>query len=133
MSNPPSPSDAPATPTGTRLTPARQAVLTHLRASAAALTQPELLAALPRLDKVTLYRTLDWLVAQGLVHRLVGDDRVGRFHAADADRGGDAHFQCQHCGRILCLAGPVPVPALPPGCTVAQVEVVVRGRCPDCS
>lgn len=127
------PSDASTTPRRARLTPARQAVLAHLQASAAALTQPELLAALPQLDRVTLYRALDWLVAQGLVHRLIGDDRVGRFHAADAGRGSDAHFQCQRCGRILCLAGPAPIPALPPGCTVTHVAVMVCGCCPDCS
>jgi G3E family GTPase len=75
----------------------RQAVLAHLQASAAALSHPELLAALPQLDKVTLYRTLDWLVSQGLVHRLVGDDRVGRFHAA-------ATWQRRRCA--------FPVPAL---------------------
>jgi len=110
----------------------RQAVLAHLQASTTALSHPELLAALPQLDKVTLYRTLDWLVSQGLVHRLVGEDRVGRFHAAATGSAADAHFQCLRCGRTLCLTAPVPAPELPPGLTVERVEVVVRGYCPDC-
>ncbi len=132
MPNPSPPSSSPP-PAGARLTPLRQAVLAHLQASTTALSHPELLAALPQLDKVTLYRTLDWLVAQGLVHRLVGEDRVGRFHAAGADSAADTHFQCLCCGRTLCLTAPVPVPELPPGFRVERVEVVVRGYCPNCA
>lgn len=128
-----SPPSASPPPAGARLTPHRQAVLAHLQAATGALSHSELLAALPQLDKVTLYRTLDWLVAQGLVHRLIGEDRVGRFHAAGAGSAADAHFQCLHCGRTLCLAAPVPVPALPPGFRVEQVEWVIRGRCADCA
>ena len=131
MPNPSPPSSSPP-PAGARLTPLRQAVLAHLQASTTALSHPELLAALPQLDKVTLYRTLDWLVSQGLVHRLVGEDRVGRFHAAAGGSAADAHFQCLRCGRTLCLTAPVPAPELPPGLTVERVEVVVRGYCPDC-
>lgn len=131
MSNPLPPASPPP-PAGARLTPARRTVLAHLQAATAALSHPELLAALPQLDKVTLYRTLDWLVAQGLVHRLVGEDRVGRFHAAATDSAADAHFQCLRCGRTLCLTAPVPVPKLPPRFRVERVEVVVRGYCPDC-
>lgn len=122
----------PPPPSGTRFTPARRAVLAHLRAATAALSHPELLAALPQLDKVTLYRTLDWLVAQGLVHRLVDEDRVGRFHAAGAGSAADAHFLCLRCGRTVCLAGPMPMPELPSGFTAEQVKVVVQGCCPDC-
>ncbi|TMH21317.1 MAG: transcriptional repressor, partial [Betaproteobacteria bacterium] len=33
-------------------------------------------------DRVTLYRVLEWLTEQGLVHKVSGEDRIWRFSAA---------------------------------------------------
>ena len=54
---------------GARATPARIRVLQLLRAAPTALTHGEIELALGAsvIDRVTLYRVLDWLVASGLV------------------------------------------------------------------
>jgi Fur family ferric uptake transcriptional regulator len=122
---------------GARATRARIDVLATLLASGEALSHHDIEARLPRghdIDRVTLYRVLDWLTGQGLAHRIAGDDRVGRFSAAGrAGEGAHAHFQCNDCGRVVCLEqAPVPAIPLPAGFRRAEVEVTVKGTCDAC-
>ena len=85
------------------------------------------------LDKVTLYRVLDWLVAQGLAHSVTGQDRVRRFGVAHVHHG-HAHFECDACGRLFCLADrPNAQPRTPPGFEARHIDVTVHGRCADCA
>ncbi|MGN2393708.1 Fur family transcriptional regulator, partial [Pelomicrobium sp. G1] len=67
-----------------RATPARVQVLGVLLAADQPLTHHEVEEALRgrgRVDRVTVYRVLEWLVGQGLAHRIAGDDRVWRYKA----------------------------------------------------
>lgn len=124
---------------GARLTGPRSAVLTLLLAADHALTHQEITDALASdlsVDRVTVYRVLDWLVEQGLAHRISGEDRVWRFsvsqHAGDDHR--HAHFACTQCGQTFCLGG---VPAdvkvkLPAGFRTEAVELTLRGVCGQC-
>ncbi len=70
--------------TGARATPARIRVLQLLRDAPAALTHHDIEAALgdAMLDRVTLYRVLDWLVESGLAHKSADASRVYRFSLA---------------------------------------------------
>lgn len=123
--------------TGERVTGARVRVLEFLTRADCAMTHPEIEAGLgdDPLDRVTLYRVLDWLVAHGLAHRVAGDDRVWRFSIAGDAHGQHAHFQCSGCGRVLCLPD-APAPGLavrvPRGFRPEAVELTVRGRCATC-
>lgn len=84
------------------------------------------------LDKVTLYRVLDWLVAQQLAHSVTGHDRVRRFGVAHT-HAGHAHFECEQCGRLFCLPEPAVMPATPPGFETRQIDLTLHGRCADCT
>ncbi|MDP3033213.1 MAG: transcriptional repressor [Rhodocyclaceae bacterium] len=87
------------------------------------------------IDRVTLYRVLDSLVACGLAMRAVDPRGVFRFSATGAPRqhAGHVHFRCTDCGGVFCLkAEPPPPPALPRGFRLAQVEFDVRGTCAQC-
>lgn len=122
-----------------RVTPARLAVLETLLGSAAALSHHEIEDAIERrgldVDRVTLYRVLDWLVEHDLAHRIAAEDRAWRFNAADRLQAGEhAHFHCTRCGQIVCLDRPDPVttPALPKGYQPERTEITIHGRCPRC-
>jgi len=123
--------------TGDRVTPARVQVLAQLLAGGRALTHHELEASLGsgRLDRVTLYRVLDWLVAQGLAHRMSGTDRAWRFSAADRRHDAHAHFQCNRCGKVVCLeeARTRRAPPVPHGFRAEAVETTVKGLCATCA
>lgn len=123
-----------------RVTPARLAVLEILLGSAAALSHHEIEESIERrglgVDRVTLYRVLDWLVDRDLAHRIAAADRVWRFNAVDRMLAGEhAHFHCTQCGQIICLSGPGPVavPALPPGFLRERTEINIHGRCARCA
>ncbi len=130
---------------GERPTPARITVLDILLAASRALAHSEIAVAARELggnlDRVTLYRVLDWLVEKGLAHKIAGEDRVWRFNARSALPGASAgghehaHFQCSRCGRLYCLdeLRPVFALALPPGFRCEHAELTLRGLCPDCT
>lgn len=100
------------------------------------------------LDRVTLYRVLEWMVEIGLAHKIAGEDRVYRFSLNDAQawskpegpRGageGHAHFHCTCCRRVYCLVeSPQMARALrdvlPHGFVGKELSVAVHGLCPDC-
>ena len=129
---------------GLRSTRARLEVLDVLFGAREALTHHGIEQRLKRgqdIDRVTLYRVLDWLVEQRLAHKLAGEDRIWRFsvveHGTAAGaraRHAHAHFECSRCGRVICLAdATVPVVAVPNGYRRDEVEVTVKGSCDRCS
>lgn len=122
---------------GARATPARIAVLRLLETAERALSHREIEEALAAgFDRVTLYRVLDWLVESGLGHRITDTDRVFRFSLAPPDaraHNEHAHFRCECCGKVFCLADiPVPAPALPAGFSGKAVDYCITGQCARC-
>lgn len=126
---------------GTRITPARVRVLAFLLAQQSAATHHDIEMALDRqekIDRVTLYRTLDWLLAQGIAHKVLGADRAWRFRANQSEAGHHqhAHFKCDRCAITVCLGG-IPAAkkavALPQGYVAKEIEVTVKGLCPACA
>ena len=124
---------------GSRATAARVSVLNVLLSANYALTHGEIEQALGvkdgEIEKVTLYRVLEWLVEQELAHRIVGADRVWRFNAQRHPVPQHAHFNCNDCGKVFCLENLNPVFAvtLPRGFRLEKAEVALQGLCPGCS
>lgn len=123
---------------GGRVTRTRTAVLEVLQHSAHSLNHDDIAAelaanGLPH-DRVTLYRTLDWLVEQGLAHRVIGPDRARRFKAGGESGSPHAHFHCDRCGHVLCLESIRADQrfALPAGYEPERAELVFHGTCADC-
>jgi Fur family ferric uptake transcriptional regulator len=125
---------------GARATRARIDVLAVLLVADEALSHHDVERRLARghdIDRVTLYRVLEWLTAQGLAHKVAGDDRIWRFSVAGHADGGavhaHAHFACSECGRVICLEeARVPAIALPAGFRRREIEVTVKGTCDTC-
>jgi Fur family ferric uptake transcriptional regulator len=122
---------------GARATPARVRVLHLLREAPAPLSHAEIETRLGdrAIDRVTLYRVLDWLVNSGLAHKNADAGRVFRFSAASVgEHATHVHFRCELCGGVYCLdASPPVVPALPPGFSLTRMDFDLRGICACCS
>jgi Fur family ferric uptake transcriptional regulator len=122
-----------------RVTPGRILVLAMLLEEQQALSHHELeqrLQGKHRLDRVTLYRVLEWLNDRGYVHRVVDEDRVWRFRAnLDIGPHQHAHFECTRCTRVICLDDLKAEynRALPAGYRPEQVELTVKGLCAECA
>ncbi len=133
---------------GARLARPRASVLSVLLAADRALTHQDIVDALfdtNAMDRVTVYRVLEWLSTQGLSHRIADDDRVWRFsvslknpHSEQTganSRHAYAHFIRSQCGHTFCLEDVlVRLSAkLPAGDRSQTVELSIRGLCGDCS
>lgn len=123
---------------GGRATRTRTAVLDVLSAAGQPLSHDEVAAALGdrqvEYDRVTLYRTLDWLLTHALAHRVCGADRIWRFKAAENEAHSHAHFHCAQCGTVFCLETLQPAIAatLPQGFRLDRAELSFHGTCPRC-
>lgn len=118
------------------VTPARVAILAALLTADRPLCHHDIAVQLePRaIDRVTLYRVLDWLMQQDLAHRIVDADGVWHFAASvDKARFEHGHFHCQGCGRFYCLPDtPTPAARLPRGFVVKEKTLVIGGFCAGC-
>jgi Fe2+ or Zn2+ uptake regulation protein len=123
---------------GYRLTPQRLAVLQALEDSRCHLSPGEVyqLAAqrLPRLTEATVYRTLDFLVGQGLA--LVAHVGSGRMVYESAAHDHD-HLICRVCGRSVEIDHSQLLAQLKPfeeatGYRIDASHVTFFGLCPAC-
>ncbi|HET8597012.1 MAG TPA: Fur family transcriptional regulator [Castellaniella sp.] len=94
---------------GSRLTPLRKLVLETLLRHPGSMKAYELLEALraaqPGAAPPTVYRALDFLTEQGLIHRL---DAINAWSAC-TDAGGEPHdllIVCTRCGSVAELSDP---------------------------
>lgn len=121
-----------------RATTARSLVLGALLSSPKAVTHHEIEAMLGqgKVDRVTLYRVLEWLVLRGLAHRVTSEDRIWRFLASENKTSDHrhAHFQCNRCDKVVCL-GDVPTQfklSVPKGYLIQEAELTIKGVCDRC-
>lgn len=121
-----------------RITSGRIGILAILLAEQHAMTHREIEQRLPQtlqLDRVTLYRVLEWLVGKNLIHKVVSGDRVWRYHANhELHLHQHAHFKCTSCAQVICLDD---LPAernwsLPAGYQFQEIELTVKGLCANC-
>lgn len=123
--------------TGARVTRQRIAVLECLLRQPTPLTHNEILEQLANeaFDPVTLYRVLEWLSENGLVHRVAGANQVWHFSASAGTSAHEhAHFQCLRCDVITCVSD-VALPTkikLPPGFESQEVDLLIKGTCSKC-
>jgi Fur family ferric uptake transcriptional regulator len=126
--------------TGARVTRPRIEVLAMLLSARRALSHHDIERHLGRdlgIDRVTVYRVLEWLTSRKLAHKIAGDDRIWRFNAVndEPERGhSHAHFKCNGCGEVICLdeVRAVRRIPLPSGYRSQEVELTVKGLCVEC-
>ncbi len=98
----------------------------------------KILARTTTINRVTVYRILDLLVAHGIVERLSTGGRAFYYGLApNAHHRPHPHFYCKHCGQMDCLdPQSLNVDADPLWKNYAgqidKVEVRVDGICKNC-
>ncbi|WER46180.1 Fur family transcriptional regulator [Cupriavidus sp. WKF15] len=132
---------------GARVTQPRLRILACLIGSDEPLTHQAVIDHLPghgeAIDRVTVYRVLDWLVEQGVAQKRAGNDRVFRFSLVEHEAARaevhrqHSHFHCTRCDRTFCLDdASMPdqpaAPRVPSGFAIEHVELTVNGVCADC-
>lgn len=141
---------------GLKPTKARLAVLNIIAEANSALSHPEILERLSgqkEIDRVTIYRVLDWLTEHALIHKIAGagDKRAWKFQLsqprfasvmspqpplgmlAHSDHH-HAHLHCQVCGKVTCVHELEPhfSPNVLAQYQVSAVDINIKGICADC-
>ncbi len=126
---------------GLNPTPNRLRVLEVIGNNNSPLNAQEIFETLTRnnnINRVTIYRILDLLVAKGIVKRLSGGGRS--FHyglAPNENHQAHPHFFCKQCGNLECLNPESllldlkPLHHTFPG-LIDNVEIRLDGTCKNC-
>lgn len=91
-----------------------------------------------KVERTTLYRTLNTFVDYNLIHKI--DDGTGSVKYALCDNDCNCklddlhvHFLCIKCEKTFCLKDiPIPIVKLPDNLTFETANYVVKGICEKC-
>ena len=88
-------------------------------------------------NKTTIYRVLDRLEDDGVLHSFQGTDGVkvyAKCHGCSKSQHSDIHphFQCVSCGKMDCLDVRGSIPKVP-NRRVLSSELLLQGHCEQCS
>lgn len=120
-----------------RNTIARTEILNLISTSGVAMSHGEVQAKLNGLcDRVTIYRVLDRLTEEGLVHKVLNTDGVLKYAAchncSSVHDHQHVHFSCEKCKTVTCLDKVRPVITLPAHYTIRDLNCTILGICPAC-
>lgn len=92
-----------------------------------------------KIDRVTIYRTLQTFEEKGIIHTIPTADNSVKYAlcreacAEGHHHDNHVHFVCTNCGKTICLEDVlVPDVKLPAGFKPSQAQMVVNGLCKDC-
>lgn len=93
-----------------------------------------------KLDKVTVYRTLETFEKKGIIHSIPSEEgqRLYSFCMDDCEdhhhhEDEHVHFKCDNCGNTTCLYDvSIPKITLPKNHKYSSSKLIVQGICPNC-
>lgn len=123
-----------------RNTPSKTAILDLITNSEVALSHIEIQNILNGLcDRVTIYRILDRLVTDDLVHKIATPEGTVKYascnhkHENHAHTHNHIHFNCEKCLSVTCLDNIEPTFNIPKNYQVNEVNFTLTGICPNCN
>ena len=90
-----------------------------------------------KLNKTTIYRVLDKLEDDGILHSFLGNKGIKWFAkckccTSSAHVDVHPHFQCLNCGRMDCLPESIVMPKIS-NREIMRSHVLIQGTCELCS
>ncbi len=123
----------------TRNTTAKTAILEIIKNSEVALSHVEIQKLNQELcDRVTIYRILDRLVAEDVIHKIATPDGTIKYaschhnHDTHQHTHNHVHFSCEKCKLVTCLENVVPSFNVPDNYLIKEVNFTLTGLCPNC-
>jgi len=121
-----------------RNTAAKSEILKLIDSSDSALSHSDIQSALDDVcDRVTIYRVLDRLVNEDLVHKILTFDGGVKYASCTScntkHHHDHIHFSCELCKTVTCIEEVEPSFKLPENYKVKEVNFTVSGVCPECS
>ena len=122
-----------------RNTKSVKALLKEFGQSKTALSSIELVGRLhSQMNKSTVYRILERLEDDGVLHSFTGQDGLTWYATNQNDDISNIeqlnthpHFQCRDCGKTECLSVSIPIPEVAEH-SIESVSFLIVGKCSDC-
>ena len=120
-----------------RKTESVEILLNEFQDTETALSTVELITRLGKfMNKTTIYRILEKLEDDGILHSFIGFDGVKRFarcKSCSKSNHSDVHphFQCISCGKSECLDIEVKIPEMS-NREVLFSQLLIKGKCDLC-
>ncbi len=120
-----------------RKTKSIELLLNEFRCSTGAISTVELIKRLnSKLNKTTIYRVLENLEDDGILHSFLGQEGVKWYATCrncTKSKHADIHphFECVDCGKIDCLKLEVKIPEIP-NREVSSSQILIQGKCEKC-
>ncbi len=88
------------------------------------------------INKTTIYRVLDKLEDDGVLHSFTGVNGIKWYAKCNGcsyteHKDVHPHFECLSCGKVDCLDVDVSIPKIP-NREVSVSTVLIRGKCEEC-
>ncbi|WP_439185303.1 Fur family transcriptional regulator [Carboxylicivirga taeanensis] len=121
-----------------KATPIRVELLRLLSQNEAALPYSGIQSHLKKFDRVTLYRTINALIDNGIVHKAStsGDETYyalcNRQCSRHCHNHEHIHFICTHCQEVSCIHIEQSINISLPEFQIEEVSVEVSGICKKC-
>ena len=89
-----------------------------------------------QINKTTIYRVLDKLEDDGVLHSFIGVNGLKWYAKCDRcsyteHKDVHPHFECLSCGKVDCVDVDVSIPKIP-NREVSGSTVLIRGKCEEC-
>lgn len=89
-----------------------------------------------KMNRVTVYRILDRLEEEGILHFFRGNDGIKYYakckqHASSPHLDSHPHFQCRDCGKVECLHIDISIPSVS-DYKIDSAQLLLVGQCGDC-
>lgn len=90
-----------------------------------------------KINKTTVYRILEKLEDDGILHSVMGKDGVKRFARCENCNKSEhidnhPHFQCSICGTVNCVNLSITIPEIHKDYKINSVQVLIQGECKNC-
>jgi Fur family ferric uptake transcriptional regulator len=122
-----------------RNTTAKTTILEIIKHSDVALSHTEIQTLSNNIcDRVTIYRVLDRLVGEDVIHKIVNLDGTIKYaschhaHNEVEHTHNHIHFSCEKCHAVTCLDTVEPTFKMPSNYLVKAVNFTLSGLCPSC-
>ena len=120
-----------------RKTKSIELLMQEFKSQSTAISTIELIKRLnSKLNKTTIYRVLENLVDDGILHTFIGNDGI-KWYAMCTNctkskhKDLHPHFECIECGEIDCLKSEVIIPKIQ-NRKILSSQILIKGMCEKC-
>ena len=120
-----------------RKTKSVEVLLNEFNNNSSAISVTKLVTKLnSRFNKTTIYRVLDKLEDDGVLHSFLGKNGLkwyAKCNGCSADKHKDLHphFQCLDCGKVDCLSFNIEIPKIS-NRKIEFSQFLIQGQCEEC-